>query len=384
MTELGETGDPRDLVPGDTAVITGTAQQLRARGDALYEAGTGLRRIDTADGWSGEAAEAFRTRFHGQPGRWLEAGDCFHSAADALTSYATTLAWAQHEAARAIAQWTVAQDATWRAAARHQQAEQQGGQAVPFDDPGEAGRQVARDILDNARHQLDAAGDNAAGTVGSARDKAPEKPGFWSKVGDFFEDVGAGLANVGGHVLNGLASLGNAVQQHPGDLINATLGAELMLLGATGEAAGGALDATVVGSALGLPLNVVSTGAIAAGVGLVAAGTGDLVMHATSDDGVSPARTDHEGAGGEEYEPTEGFRGSEFSKDEFIEFVNGHSGDANPALPRPTMQEVEEALKTEPQRLPGQNAELFRYGRVKVILNYDLPWKSTCYVIGGK
>ena len=116
-----------------------------------------------------------------------------------------------------MAQWNAGQDATRQATAQHQQAEQQAGTSLPFDDTGEAGRRAARDILDNARHQLDGAGDSATGTVGSARDKAPKKPGFWSKVGDFFEDVGAGLANAGGHVVNGLASFGNAMIHHPGD-----------------------------------------------------------------------------------------------------------------------------------------------------------------------
>ena len=86
MAELGETDDPRALVPGDAASITATAQQLRTRGDTLHEAGSGLQRIDTSDGWSGEAADTFRAKFQGQPGKWLEAGDCFHSAADALTN----------------------------------------------------------------------------------------------------------------------------------------------------------------------------------------------------------------------------------------------------------------------------------------------------------
>jgi hypothetical protein len=42
-------------------------------------------------------------------------------------------------------------------------------------------------------------------------------------------------------------------------------------------------------------------------------------------------RTDHEGAGSDEYEPDDGFRGSEYSQDEFVEFANGHADDGNPA-----------------------------------------------------
>ncbi|MEU4239331.1 putative T7SS-secreted protein [Actinoplanes sp. NPDC026619] len=381
--ELGETNDPRELIPGDAASVAGTATALRARGDALHEAGAGLKRIDTADGWSGEAAEAFRARFDGEPSRWLEAGDCFHSAADALTDYSKMLIWAQQQAATAISQWNAAQNTTQQATAQHQQAEQQAGTALPFDDPGEAGRSTARDTLDSARQQLDGAGDTAAGTVGAVRDKAPKKPGFWSKVGDFFEDVGAGLANVGGHVANGLASFGNAMIHHPGDVAAAAAGAGLMIAGATGDVGGGLLDLTGVGAVIGVPINIASTAAVVAGGGIVVAGAGDLMMHATSDDGVSPARTDYEGAGGGEYEPTEGFRGSEFSKDEIVEFVNGHTGDGNVAMGRPTSAEVDAALtKAEPQKLPGQNAEKFEYNGVRVIVNYDMPWKSTTYYPG--
>jgi hypothetical protein len=383
MAELGETDDPRALVPGDAGSITSTAQQLRTRGDALHEAGAGLQRIDTTDGWSGEAADAFRAKFQGQPGKWLEAGDCFHSAADALTDYSTMLAWAQQEAARAITQWNAGQDATRQATAQHQQAEQQAGQTLPFDDPGEQARRAARDILDNARHQLDTAGDTAAGTVGSARDKAPEKPGFWSKVGDFFEDVGAGLANAGGHVVNGLASFGNAMIQHPGETALTAAGAGLMVLGAAGDVGGGLLDITVAGAVVGVPLNVASTGAIVVGGGMVAAGTGDLMMHAAGDDSVNPARTDHEGAGGGDYEPTEGLRGSEYSQDELVQFINGHTDNANPAMGRPSESQIEAALtKGEATQVPGRNAEEFEYKGVHVVVNYDIPWRSSSWFIG--
>jgi uncharacterized protein YukE len=82
--ELGETSDPTELIPGSPDSVTATVRSMRSYGDALHEAGTGLKRIDVTDGWSGKAGDAFRQAFHGQPGKWLEAGDCFHHAADAL------------------------------------------------------------------------------------------------------------------------------------------------------------------------------------------------------------------------------------------------------------------------------------------------------------
>jgi hypothetical protein len=381
--DLGETDDPRQLVPGDPGTVTRTAAALRTRGDALHKAGTGLQRIDTTDGWSGPAADAFRAVFDGQPGKWLEAGDCFHNAAAALDTYNSTLTWAQGQAADAIQQWDNARTATSQARTQHEQAEQQAGHDLPFTDPGEAGRQAAKSTLDSARGQLDSAGGTAAKAVGAARDKAPEKPGFWDKVGDVFEDIGAGAENLAGHVVNGLASFGNAMVNHPGDVLTTAAGVGLMALGATGEVGGGLLDITGVGTAPGIAVNIASAGVIAAGGTMTAAGLGDLMMHASSDDSVDPMRTDHAGSGGDVYEPTEGFRGSEFSKDEIAEFVNGHAGDANPVMGRPSSAEVDAALtKGTPERLPGQNAEKFEYNGVRVIVNYDMPWRSTTYYPG--
>jgi hypothetical protein len=158
-----------------------------------------------------------------------------------------------------------------------------------------------------------------------------------------------------------------------------------MVVGAAGDAGGGLLDLSGVGAVIGVPVNVVSTGAVIAGGGLMAGAAGDLMMHASSDDSTSPARTDNSGAGGDDgFQPTDGFRGSEFSKDEIVEFVNGHTGDGDPTMGRPSQTEIEKALESQPEKLDGQNAELFRSGNVKVIVNYDMPWRSTSYYVGGK
>jgi hypothetical protein len=174
----------------------------------------------------------------------------------------------------------------------------QAGGTDPFQDPGEAGRASAQQTLSEARERLKADGDAATTTVGRARDKAPKKPGFWSKAGHCFSDVGADLENAGGHALNGLASFGNAMVHHPGDVALAAAGAGLMVVSGTADAGGAVLDATGVGAIVGVPINVVSTAGVVAGGGMLAAGVGDLTMNATGDDHVSPARTDHTGSGG--------------------------------------------------------------------------------------
>jgi hypothetical protein len=67
MAKLGETADPKQLVPGNAANITATAQALRTRAGELEQAGVGLSRIDTAEGWSGPAGDAFRASSTASP-----------------------------------------------------------------------------------------------------------------------------------------------------------------------------------------------------------------------------------------------------------------------------------------------------------------------------
>jgi len=381
--ELGETNDPKQLVPGNPVSVTTTLTAMRQYGDALHAAGAGLSRIDTTDGWSGPAGDAFRTKFQGQPNKWLVAGDCFHNAANALETYNATLEWAQGRAGDAIQQWNTAQAATTQARAQHDQNQRLAGHDLPFNDPGAAGRQAAQATLDTARTTLRSAGDAATTAVGRARDQAPQKPGFWDDVGSFFSDVGADLENFAGTVVNSFASFGNALINHPGDVVTSMAGAGLMAVGAGGEIGGAALDATGIGAIIGVPANAVSAGAIATGGTMAAAGMGDLMMHASSDDRVNPMRTDHTGTGDGEYEPTDGFRGSEYSQDEIEQFVQGHTGDGNPVMNRPSPAQVNAALnKATPVRLEGQNAESFDYNGIRVIVNYDVPWKSTAYKIG--
>jgi hypothetical protein len=297
MAELGETNDPRQLVPGTPAGLATVVDSMRARANELERAGVGLSRIDTADGWSGPAGDTFRAKFKGQPGSWLQAGDAFLDAADALESFANTLAWAQGEASRAIAQWNAAQSVSAQAQDAYSRYQEHGG-ADPFQDPGEPGRSSARMLLDNARSNLKNAGDNAAKTVGSARDKAPEKQSFWSKVKHVGAEVTAHLENAGAEVVNALASAGNAMIHHPGDDALLLGGALLTDLSAGGEVLGAGLDLTGGGAIVGVPLNIVSAAGITAGVTMAGAGGADLMMHARGDDSTSPAGTDHTAGSG--------------------------------------------------------------------------------------
>src|SRR4051812_3935418 len=157
MAELGETHDPRALIPGDPDAIAANAGSLRDRARDAADAGDGLRKIDSGS-WTGAAAQKFHEKFSYEPGRWFTAGDAMQGGAGALDDYVATLRWAQHRAAEAIGEWDQAQAAPQHPKPDHAPATtaaQQAGQPEPpFTDPGTAGRDSAQALLKDARNQL--------------------------------------------------------------------------------------------------------------------------------------------------------------------------------------------------------------------------------------
>ncbi|MFE4518049.1 putative T7SS-secreted protein [Kitasatospora sp. NPDC056783] len=291
--DLGQTSNPKDLVPGDPEAIASTAAWLKSYGDTLHSTGEGLKRIDTTEGWSGKAGDAFRAAFKGEPQKWLEAGDCFHDAATALTIYKATLEWAQGQAADAIRQWGEGQAASDRAKSEHEAAEKDAGHQLPFTDPGDSTRASAQHTLSNARSQVKSAGDTAADAIAKGRDKAPEEPDWLDKIGDFFSDAGDAILDVGTVVVEDLASVGNAIVHDPFASLEIAGGLGLAALGAGGEVLGFGLDLTGVGAVIGVPVNIVSAGAIATGLGVAGMGVGQIAQDAMGSD-----RVHMEGDGG--------------------------------------------------------------------------------------
>ncbi|MCA1702134.1 MAG: hypothetical protein LC808_02235 [Actinobacteria bacterium] len=213
MAELGQTTDPKQLVPGEPDAIDRNVIAIRGRGETMGRAGDGLKKIDT-DAWIGEAGDAFRDKFSYEPVRWYNGSDSFEETAAALDRYTITLRWAQGQAAEAIRLWARGDAATQQAISAHNaavdaahrqnQANAAAGdptvvQVAPFSDPGEADRQAARDTLARARQQATEAGDRASKSIRAAGDKAPEESlwdGLVGGVGDvlgFVGDVGVGL-----------------------------------------------------------------------------------------------------------------------------------------------------------------------------------------------
>lgn len=284
MAELGDTQDPKLVVPGRPEAIEENARVLRARADRAGRAAEGLQAIDTG-AWEGPAATAFHDKFSYEPGKWFTASDSLLAAAGTLEDYASTLRWAQAQATEAVAQWNQGQAATQQATAAHDQAVAQAtaqNQPPPaFTDPGEANRQAARDILNRARAQLAEMGDAAASALRDQATPAPQESSWLDDLGNFVADAGA-------HLVNGLASFGNAMINHPLDVLAAAGGAGLTVVSAAGEGFGVILDATGIGAVAGVPLNAISAAGMATGATMATGAVADMAMHASGDDHVSP------------------------------------------------------------------------------------------------
>ncbi|WP_433733960.1 hypothetical protein ACQP0C_17615 [Nocardia sp. CA-129566] len=81
----------------------------------------------------------------------------------------------------------------------------------------------------------------------------------------------------------------------------------------------------------------------------------------------------------DENDPAYNFEGTGYSIEELAEFARGHAGDDNPAMGRPSLNEIEEALKNGRTSPGSGNSVRYDYNGVRVIINRDVPWKSTTY-----
>jgi uncharacterized protein YukE len=272
-------------VPGDPAVIRAAAEVLRARAGHAARVGDGLVNIDTG-AWEGEAANAFREKFTYEPNKWYATANSMSTAVDALTAYAHTLRWAQAQASEAIRLWDEGEAESGRARHAYHEAVAQAAPEQPlppFVDPGEPGRQAARDTLRIARDHVSQEGFAAARFLDQEADAAPRKSSWLDRFGGLAKDVGA-------TIVNGVASFGNAMVHHPGETAALVGGVALTAISAGGEGVGLALDATGVGAVAGLPLNAVAASGVAAGAGLTDAATTSLMQHAAGNDALSPVR----------------------------------------------------------------------------------------------
>ncbi|MBO0805621.1 MAG: hypothetical protein J2P25_21410, partial [Nocardiopsaceae bacterium] len=249
--QLGQTGDPRQLVHGDATAVRSAATKLHGFASGFGEVADGLHSIDTGH-WEGQAADAFRAKFSPQPAKWQAATEAMGKAAAALESYAAAVEDAQGQARQAISLWDQAQRATAAATAAHDQqvaaydaaakaydarlaAGQEPGtrpsQPAPFGDPGVVLRAQAQQVLASARSARDSSAASAAAAVSSATSLAPAEPSFLSQLEDNLSDTlkgGAlGLASFTDGVVEGVAGIARFARsldpldpwnlEHPGE-----------------------------------------------------------------------------------------------------------------------------------------------------------------------
>lgn len=114
------------------------------------------------------------------------------------------------------------------------------------------------------------------------------------------------LYDVAALLVDAVASYGNAIQHNPLrmgiDTAVTAAGIATMIAGGGGEVGGAMLDTTGVGALLGVPVNVVSAGAIATGAGLMAGGVTDATRAAAAN-AVTPMAVKDPGRGPVAREP---------------------------------------------------------------------------------
>ncbi|MFI5756710.1 putative T7SS-secreted protein [Streptomyces sp. NPDC051569] len=125
MAELGQTSDPRELVPGSPEQLQTAAQHWHELAEILDSTGKDLSGLDVGP-WQGPAARAFSAAQTEDSPRWSKAGETLRTSGAALSRYAGTLEWGQRNAAEAARLW--------------QQA-----------DGSAAGQQAATELLDRTR-----------------------------------------------------------------------------------------------------------------------------------------------------------------------------------------------------------------------------------------
>ncbi|MFC8434786.1 putative T7SS-secreted protein [Streptomyces sp. NPDC057253] len=198
-----------DLVPGAPEELDDLAAKLSQYGKAFDESARRLRGLDTS-GWSGDAAEGFRTTVGRLPDGLEKARDAFSAACRAVDTYADALRRAQKEASAVIEDAAEARLASRKhayAVEDYEQARAVGDSTAiepPGADPGAAAMSAASARLAQARARVEEAADRAARTLRDAAEAAPDEPrvldrfmGWGKSFADGFGEAGLDLLTMG-------------------------------------------------------------------------------------------------------------------------------------------------------------------------------------------
>ncbi|MGZ3140444.1 WXG100 family type VII secretion target [Lentzea chajnantorensis] len=198
VEEFAGATDANDLISGEPAEITESATAMRELGEAMTLAGEGLTAIDSS-GWTGQAADGFRSRIAGKPKQWMDAGAALLEISKALTNYRVVLDSSKDTAGRALHMWKGAQEATKKAITEHNErvkvyngaidAGQDPGPQPVYQDPGEAGRKEAERMLEDARRRVTDAGYACGRVISEWIGKAPAQPDWWDRLGANISDA---------------------------------------------------------------------------------------------------------------------------------------------------------------------------------------------------
>jgi hypothetical protein len=194
MAELGQTLDPRQLIPGSPESVEDLAATWKQRASLAEETGVSHRRFPAPEGWTGASADAFESRVQSVGSRWILLSDVYGAAVQALIGYASVLRWAQLQAETAIDAWEEGQAAT------------DAKLSVPFPNGGrgeaiQAGapdKARAQQILADARTRVAAAGDSAAASLREAAKEPDLGEDVWDVLGKVTSTPDEALALLSG------------------------------------------------------------------------------------------------------------------------------------------------------------------------------------------
>ncbi|MFJ8824358.1 putative T7SS-secreted protein [Streptomyces sp. NPDC102467] len=153
---LGWTDDPKDLVPGDAGKLGGVVTTFNGWSTKFEAIGDGLRDLKVP-GWTGQASDVFWPTLSKEKKDWYLAADAMSDAAKAVTSYSSTLSWAQQQARTAIHKW----------------------------DKGE--HDAAEEVLEAAKKQLKTAAEKLTKALGNLAGDAKDSPKWLAEAKDYVD-----------------------------------------------------------------------------------------------------------------------------------------------------------------------------------------------------
>jgi hypothetical protein len=195
--QLGETKDPKKLIPGEVGHVRANVTELDDENSRITGLHQVFGRISTP-GWSGGLAlAAYETKRDAELKKWSAFEDLLEAASSALATYAGALSSAQSRAQDAIDKWEAGERATDAAVTAYNDAvkrynaascappspfgqpQLRPGPPGPFHDPGQALRDEAEQILEDARKALDEAGSAAIEALGGLEGGKTEGSDDW-------------------------------------------------------------------------------------------------------------------------------------------------------------------------------------------------------------